>query len=193
MESKHDLFVQQNILPILEKNKISLMYHNNVSGTPMHGHTFLEISYITKGKVLHIRDGQSTVLEAGDFLIVDYGSMHSYSTRDNKKYSNLNIVVRKFSIDKYLLLNEKYDCAIYSRMMNYTDLKECQNIFSNVNEVNKLANLVNKIKQRQDNKIFFIQVISASNNNKILKEITNPINEDYLQCTHFHHYLWEVK
>ena len=84
-------------------------------------------------------------------------------------------------------------------VLNY--LKECQNIFSNVNEVNKLANLVNKIKQRQDNKIFFIQVISDSNNNKrctsdfdrILKEITNPINEDYLQCKHFHHYLWEVK
>ena len=43
-----------------------------------HGHDFLELSYILRGRMIHDIDGAQSELGAGDYFIVDYGTEHSY-------------------------------------------------------------------------------------------------------------------
>ena len=46
----------------------------------LHDHSFLELSYILRGEVLHTLDGQTTRLRAGDYVFIDRGSLHGYRT-----------------------------------------------------------------------------------------------------------------
>ncbi|MGF7142491.1 AraC-like DNA-binding protein/quercetin dioxygenase-like cupin family protein [Anaerotaenia torta] len=48
-----------------------------------HDHEFFELAYITGGSSLHTLNDDSIAVSAGDYFIVDYGSVHSYtSSRD---------------------------------------------------------------------------------------------------------------
>lgn len=71
-------FLWRDCLPELRKKKILISALTGMQEVPMHGHEFLELTYITAGEVLHTLDGQTQTLRAGDYFIVDYGSRHGY-------------------------------------------------------------------------------------------------------------------
>lgn len=83
-------FLWRDCLPELRKKKILLSSLTGMREVPTHGHEFLELTYITAGKVLHTLDGQEQVLSAGDYFIVDYGSRHSYRALGEDGYSNID-------------------------------------------------------------------------------------------------------
>lgn len=72
----------------LERDKCVLLYHRQRFGVEPHGHTFLELSYIRSGNAEHTLDGKTELLKAGDYLIVDYGSVHSYRNRGEEPFEN---------------------------------------------------------------------------------------------------------
>jgi quercetin dioxygenase-like cupin family protein len=65
----------------LEIDKCVVLSHTHRFGVDLHGHSFLELSYICGGEVEHTLDGKSSMLSEGDYIIVDYGSRHSYANR----------------------------------------------------------------------------------------------------------------
>lgn len=44
-----------------------------------HSHAFIEFFYILDGKINHILNGVSSTLSAGDFALIDYGTVHNFS------------------------------------------------------------------------------------------------------------------
>ncbi len=89
-EKKDARFLWRDCLPELRQKKILLSELVGMREVPMHGHEFLELTYITSGKVLHTLDGQEQVLGRGDYFIVDYGSRHSYRATDGNGYGNID-------------------------------------------------------------------------------------------------------
>ena len=80
----------QHILPVLRQKKLMMEEHCNMESVSMHDHEFLELTYILRGTAEHTLDGQTATLTAGDYLIVDYGSRHSYRNRDGRGYDNMD-------------------------------------------------------------------------------------------------------
>ena len=83
-------FLWRDCLPELRKKKILISELKGMHEVPTHGHEFLELTYITAGKVLHTLDGQEQTLGAGDYFIVDYGSWHSYRALGETGYGNID-------------------------------------------------------------------------------------------------------
>ncbi len=48
-----------------------------------HEHNFFELAYVTEGSTIHTLNDVSYTLSVGDYFIVDYGSVHSYSESNN--------------------------------------------------------------------------------------------------------------
>lgn len=83
-------FLWRDCLPELRKKKILISELKGMHEVPTHGHEFLELTYITAGKVLHTLDGQEQTLGTGDYFIVDYGSRHSYHAIGETGYGNID-------------------------------------------------------------------------------------------------------
>ena len=86
----------------LEKDKIMFISHKNASDCIMHDHDFIELSYITRGRVENNLDGVRTVLHKGDYFIVDYGSCHSYNNIDPSRFDNVDCLFLPELIDPVL-------------------------------------------------------------------------------------------
>lgn len=89
------------ILGRLEKEKLILQRHT-MRETKRHDHCFLELTYILRGPVEHTRDGRCEILETGDYLIVDYGSTHSYSAPSGGSFENLDCLFLPELLDPVL-------------------------------------------------------------------------------------------
>ncbi len=85
----------------LEKEKFLTFPHRNKKSVSLHDHFFLELTYIQSGSAQHTLDGQTTMLHPGDYLIVDYGSRHSYQGVGNG-YDNLDCLFLPELLDPVL-------------------------------------------------------------------------------------------
>ena len=74
----------------LIRDKIVCFSHVQPWGCKPHMHNYLELSYITAGEVEHTLDGAVSRLRAGDYVIVDYGSCHSYKNLGSEPYQNID-------------------------------------------------------------------------------------------------------
>lgn len=59
-----------------EKLRVSPFHQDDV--VP-HAHSFFEMVYVTGGKAVHTLNGKEELVQKGDYFIVDYGSIHSYT------------------------------------------------------------------------------------------------------------------
>ncbi|MBQ8432641.1 MAG: helix-turn-helix domain-containing protein [Clostridia bacterium] len=92
----------ERIMPDLKKEKFYIVAHPVEKEVPLHDHSFLELSYIVRGTVEHVLDGQSTVLSPGDYLIVDYGSRHAYKSVDATGFENTDCLFLPELLDPIL-------------------------------------------------------------------------------------------
>lgn len=92
----------KGIQHILSQEKFLLKGHRGEPQVSMHDHSFLELTYITKGNVEHNLDGQITNLCEGDYFIVDYGSRHSYRALDTDGFENLDCLFLPELLDPVL-------------------------------------------------------------------------------------------
>jgi len=90
MQNKKIIPDLEALMPTLFREKLLIMEQLGQRTVGMHDHSFLELTYILRGTVEHTLDGQTTVLQEGDYLIVDYGSRHSYQAISQNGYDNLD-------------------------------------------------------------------------------------------------------
>lgn len=95
-------FHWDEILSLLEREKIVLKWNERMRSVVEHDHNFLELTYIFSGEVEHTLNGQVTRLVPGDYLIVDHGSIHSYKTLSKDGYDNLDCLFRPELLDPSL-------------------------------------------------------------------------------------------
>jgi len=90
--------------------------------SPMHEHDFLEIAYVKQGKATHILNGIKTVIQQGDFLIIDYNSKHSYISFGTEELVIINCIFYPYFIDKTLKKCKNFSDVVnnYEFKYNYT-------------------------------------------------------------------------
>ena len=69
---------QKNI-PI---ENISIFSKHHLHNVEPHSHHFFEFVYILQGTAEHTLNGVTETIRAGDYFFVDYGTIHSYETKD---------------------------------------------------------------------------------------------------------------
>ena len=102
MPNCDEIFHWPDMWPVLQRDKFYLYFHRHQQQIPTHGHEFLELTYIRRGTVEHVLDGQTTTLVPGDYLIVDYGSRHSYRALQEDGYDNLDCLFLPELLDPVL-------------------------------------------------------------------------------------------
>ena len=80
----------------------------------LHNHDFLEMVYVTKGKALHTLNNKKTMVEKGDYFIIDYNAFHQYNTVDNVKFEIINVLFKPEIIDKTLV-----HCYSFQDLINH--------------------------------------------------------------------------
>lgn len=73
-----------------------------VNNTPLHQHSFLEISYITKGSAVHYFQNQSIVVHEGDYFAVNYNEVHKFSPDGDHDFEAINILFKPEFVDPTL-------------------------------------------------------------------------------------------
>ena len=68
----------------IKNREIYIAKHNRFASYPKHSHTFVEINYVLSGKAEEIVNGQRIILESGDLLLLDIGTVHSIKSLDFK-------------------------------------------------------------------------------------------------------------
>lgn len=88
-----------------------------------HTHDFLELAYIVRGTAHHEIAGRQTLLQPGDYYIVDYNTSHAYSSEEG--ITIINCLFRPELIDKTLAgvqsfneLAQRYFFRITGRKIN---------------------------------------------------------------------------
>lgn len=91
MRVQKQSFVGDEVDRALQREQMYLVEQKPRRRVGMHGHNCIELSYITEGEVVHTLDGRQTLLRAGDYVIVDYGSVHAYDTpAQSDGYANID-------------------------------------------------------------------------------------------------------
>ena len=92
----------EQVVPLLKREKILIKPHRGQKKIAMHDHAFLELTYIVDGAAVHNLDGQTSTVRAGDYLIVDYGSRHSYRALTEGGYDNVDCIFLPELLDPIL-------------------------------------------------------------------------------------------
>lgn len=102
MSEYHDELHLDQYMPILAEEKIIFRSHRNVKNVYLHDHRFLELTYVLSGEAEHTLDGQTVRIGKGDYLIVDYGSRHSYRALGDGGFDNLDCLFLPELLDPVL-------------------------------------------------------------------------------------------
>jgi AraC family transcriptional regulator, dual regulator of chb operon len=76
---------------------------------PLHSHDFLEIFWISKGRLLHTIGDEIRPLEAGHLFWVAADDVHGFRTRDDKGYHITNVA---FARSHWSQLMQRYDLQL---------------------------------------------------------------------------------
>ena len=88
--------------------------------TPLHGHDFLEFSYIAQGIMEHEIDGHTSVLRAGDYFIVDYGTQHAYRSITAEPLVVVNLLFYPEFLDRTLAGRRRFEDVINSYLLRFS-------------------------------------------------------------------------
>ena len=80
-----------HILPELEKERFLLLHHKKLTTVDSHSHLFFELTYVLDGTAEHIIGGERCLLQPGDYLLVDLGTVHGYRAK-GEGFSNLDCI-----------------------------------------------------------------------------------------------------
>lgn len=100
MAESENFFRWGKINAHLAQEKFLTVLHKKQKAIPLHDHSFLELTYILDGSAEHTLDGKTVSLHRGDYLIVDYGSAHSYVSHAG--YDNLDCLFLPELLDPIL-------------------------------------------------------------------------------------------
>lgn len=108
----------ENSLAELARDSFSVFVANSRS-TKLHGHEFLEVSYITRGTMEHYIDGQPSVLSPGDYFIVDYGTRHAYQQISEERLQVVNLLFYPEFLDRTLAGSRRFEDVVNSYLLRF--------------------------------------------------------------------------
>ncbi len=91
----------------------------NTKHSSLHGHSFLEFSYIEKGEIEHSFGERTETLKAGDYFIVDYGSKHKYKSVNDKDVSVINLLFYPDFLDRTLSRGDNFEKVVNSYLVRF--------------------------------------------------------------------------
>ncbi len=112
---------------VLAREKYCLLRHENVKKVELHDHAFLEMTYILRGTAEHTLDGQVTTVRAGDYLIVDYGSRHSYVAEFGESFDNLDCLFLPELLDSVLKGTKSLRALLEHYLLHFDPMALVQN------------------------------------------------------------------
>lgn len=105
--------------PELEENKFHIHVAKGANA-PLHGHDFLEFSYIEQGTLAHTIDGETSTLHAGDYFIVDYGTMHEYHAITEEPLVVINFLFFPEFVDRSLSGCRSFEDVVNSYLVRFS-------------------------------------------------------------------------
>ena len=138
-----------HVLPKWNKEKFYIIHHPILKRVDSHSHLFFELTYILSGTVEHTIDGKSSVLNAGDYFLVDYGSVHSYRTQTDNSFSNLDCLFLPELLDPALKGSEHLSDVFEHYLLHFNMQILAQNPAQLVfhDDDGKIKNILEKIRQ----------------------------------------------
>lgn len=132
----------------LNKEKLILIHHEKMFDVPRHEHSSIELTYIIKGEAEHTLDGRTTVVRAGDYFIVDYGSRHSYKAITPEGFLNLDLMFRPELLDPILKGTKSLRTILEHYLLHFNINALVQNpahavFHDDSGQIFKLLNLIN--------------------------------------------------
>ena len=100
-----------------KKFHVSIAYTQSCA---MHGHDFLEFSYVKCGTIEHIIDSNTSIVHAGDYFIVDHGTMHEYKSIDDQPLEIVNILFYPEFVDRTLVGCKSFEDAVNSYLVRFS-------------------------------------------------------------------------
>jgi len=126
----------------LDHNEIELFTYTQ-GDIDFHKHDFLEMVYVRNGQALHTLNDIETIVNKGDYYIIDYGVMHKYKMINEKTFDIINILFKPRLIDETL-----QNCNRFQDLINHYLIKVSYSVLE--------KNPTNIIYHDTDNSIFFI-------------------------------------
>lgn len=186
----------------LEQNGFTV-YIAKGNHAKMHGHSFLEFTYIEQGEFEHSFENKKQTLRQGDYFIVDYGTQHAYRAVDESPVSVINLLFYPSFVDRTLKKNDSFEKVVNSYLVrfNYTSLNSSPSgvVFSdNEKSVYKIVReILNEYRNKQSGYLEYIRTLCAqmliiimrsieksgakNTNSKVISSITDYTNQHYNQ------------
>ncbi len=110
----------------LGKNNIDIRVYNQ-NDVGLHKHSFLELVYVLDGAAEHTLNGETTVVQKGDYYIIDYGDAHQYRRLPDQPFLIVNCLFRPEFIDGSLKNCSRFEDIISNYLIKLDNIT-----FSNV-------------------------------------------------------------
>lgn len=102
----------------LAENKFHISVAD-IDAVSRHGHDFLEFSYITKGAMEHDIGGRVSVLNAGDYFIVDHGTEHAYRRISEEPLQVINLLFYPEFLERALAGRRSFEDVLNSYLLRF--------------------------------------------------------------------------
>ncbi len=120
----------------------------------LHKHDFLEMVYVIEGKAHHALNDTTTIIQAGDYFIIDYEAYHQYHSVEDKEFVIINILFNPEIIDKVLIHCHSFKDLInhYLIRFNYTMLERSPTDFIFHDDDRAILALIEKLQYEFEKK-----------------------------------------
>ena len=168
-----------------------------------HDHGFLEFTYIESGQMEHSFGDTVSMLSAGDYFIVDYGTDHKYRAIGEEKLSVVNFLFYPDFVDRALRRHESFEKVVnsYSVRFRYQSLNRSPTGVAFSDGDGEIYRIVRQImKEYEEEQEGFLECIrclivqmfilimrglggreSIRNESAIIKEITAYVSAHYAE------------
>lgn len=82
-------------LQVIANRNIGIHINNGVDGCDPHIHDFFEIAYFLTGSAFHFHDDIKQTVNAGDYVIIEPGSMHYYEKNSDERLTVISLIFVK--------------------------------------------------------------------------------------------------
>lgn len=140
------------IYEVTEGDKVCVLSLNQDDVAP-HTHNYLEFVYITAGKGIHNLNGIKTVVKKGNFFIIDYNNIHSYTRINGAEFMLVNCLFTPSFIDRALKNCKSFNEVISNYQIHFRNKSFAVNPTSYVfSDSGEILPLVEKLVYEYENK-----------------------------------------
>jgi AraC-like DNA-binding protein len=130
-----------------------------------HIHHFLELAYILKGSAVHGMNNEKTLVNEGDYIIIDLGDIHYYEPVNNIEFEIQNLLFLPDFVDRMLVnaqsFSEILNCYLVKCSNGKTPLAIANRVFHDEN--GKIRGLLSKIAtEYEEKKLGYLESIRCS-------------------------------